>query len=146
LKSADEALELLTKAIEAAGYKPGEQVAFALDPATTELFEEAKAKGKTGYCFFKSDPNKIASSDEMIDLWKKLCAKYPIRSIEDGLAEDDWDGWQKLTRELGGKIQLVGDDLYVTNTKRLQDGITKKAGNSILVKVNQIGTLTETLD
>ncbi len=146
LKSADEALELLTKAIEAAGYKPGEQVAFALDPAATELFEEAKAKGKKGYCFFKSDPSRIASSDEMIDLWKKLCAKWPIRSLEDGLAEDDWDGWQKLTRELGGKIQLVGDDLFVTNTKRLQEGIDKKAANSILVKVNQIGTLTETLD
>jgi enolase len=146
LKSADEALDLLMKAIELAGYKAGEQVAFALDPATTELFEEAKAKGKTGYCFFKSDPSRIATSDEMIDLWKKLCAKYPIRSIEDGLAEDDWDGWQKLTRELGGKIQLVGDDLFVTNTKRLREGIAKKAGNSILVKVNQIGTLTETLD
>jgi enolase len=146
LKSADEALELLAKAIVAAGYKLGEQVAFALDPAATELFEEAKAKGKKGYCFFKSDPNRIASSDEMIDLWKKLCAKWPIRSIEDGLAEDDWDGWQKLTRELGSKVQLVGDDLFVTNTKRLQEGINKKAGNSILIKVNQIGTLTETLD
>lgn len=146
LKSADEALDLLMKAVEQAGYKAGEQIAFALDPATTELFEEAKAKGKTGYCFFKSDPNRIATSDEMIDLWKKLCAKYPIRSIEDGLAEDDWDGWQKLTRELGGKVQLVGDDLFVTNTKRLRDGIAKKAGNSILVKVNQIGSLTETLD
>jgi enolase len=146
LKSADQALELLTKAVENAGYKPGTQIAFALDPATTELYEEAKAKGKKGYCFFKSDPNRIASSDEMIDLWKTLCAKWPIRSIEDGLAEDDWDGWQKLTRELGGKVQLVGDDLFVTNTKRLQEGINKKAGNSILVKVNQIGTLTETLD
>jgi enolase len=146
LKSADEALEILTKAIEAAGYKPGEQVAFALDPAATELFDEAKKKGKTGYCFFKSNPDKIASSDEMIDLWKKLCDKWPIRSIEDGLAEDDWAGWQKLTKELGGKIQLVGDDLFVTNTKRLQEGIDKKAGNAILIKVNQIGTLTETLD
>ncbi|HZZ78057.1 MAG TPA: phosphopyruvate hydratase, partial [Gemmataceae bacterium] len=146
LKSADQALELLTKAVENAGYKPGTQIAFALDPATTELFEEAKAKGKKGYCFFKSDPSRIASSDEMIDLWKTLCAKWPIRSIEDGLAEDDWDGWQKLTRELGGKVQLVGDDLFVTNTKRLQEGINKKAANSILVKVNQIGTLTETLD
>ena len=146
LKSADEALEILAKAIETAGYKLGDQVAFALDPATTELFEEAKHKGKTGYCFFKSNPDKIASSDEMIDLWKKLCAKWPIRSIEDGLAEDDWDGWQKLTRELGSKVQLVGDDLFVTNTKRLQQGIDKKAGNAILIKVNQIGTLTETLD
>jgi enolase len=146
LNSADEALEILSKAIETAGYKLGDQVAFALDPATTELYAEAKKKGKTGYCFFKSNPDKIASSDEMIELWKKLCAKWPIRSIEDGLAEDDWAGWQKLTRELGGKIQLVGDDLFVTNTKRLQEGIDKKAGNSILVKVNQIGTLSETLD
>jgi len=146
LKSPDEALELLAKAIETAGYKIGDQVAFALDPATTELFDEAKKKGKTGYCFFKSNPDKIASSDEMIELWKKLCAKWPIRSIEDGLAENDWAGWQKLTRELGGKVQLVGDDLFVTNTKRLQEGIDKKAGNSILVKVNQIGTLSETLD
>jgi enolase len=146
LKSADEAIELLAKAIETAGYKLGDQVAFALDPAATELFDEAKKKGKTGYCFFKSNPDKFASSDEMIELWKKLCAKWPIRSIEDGLAEDDWAGWQKLTRELGGKIQLVGDDLFVTNTKRLQEGIDKKAGNSILVKVNQIGTLSETLD
>jgi len=146
LKSADEALEIIASAIEKAGYKLGEQVAFALDPATTELFEEAKAKGKVGYCFFKSDPNRIASSDEMIDLWKKLCAKWPIRSIEDGLAEDDWAGWQKLTKELGSTVQLVGDDLFVTNTKRLQEGIDKKAANSILIKVNQIGTLTETLD
>ena len=146
LKSADEALEIIAKAIESAGYKLGEQVAFALDPAATELFEEAKHKGKTGYCFFKSNPDTVASSDEMIDLWKKLCAKWPIRSIEDGLAEDDWAGWQKLTRELGDKVQLVGDDLFVTNTKRLQEGIDKKAGNAILIKVNQIGTLTETLD
>ncbi len=146
LKSSDEALEVLAKAVEAAGYKLGEQVGFALDPATTELFDEAKKKGKTGYCFFKSQPDRVASSDEMIDLWKKLCAKWPIRSIEDGLAEDDWSGWQKLTKELGGKVQLVGDDLFVTNTKRLQDGIIKGAGNSILIKVNQIGTLTETLD
>jgi enolase len=146
LKSSDEALEVLAKAIEKAGYKLGDQVAFALDPATTELFEEAKKKGKTGYCFFKSRPDHVASSDEMIDLWKKLCAQWPIRSLEDGLAEDDWEGWQKLTRALGDKVQLVGDDLFVTNTKRLQEGINKKAANSILVKVNQIGTLTETLD
>jgi enolase len=146
VKSADEALELLGAAVEKAGYKLGDQVVFALDPAATELFEEAKQKGKSGYCFFKSAPDRIASSDEMIDLWKKLAAKWPIRSIEDGLAEDDWDGWQKLTREMGGKIQLVGDDLFVTNVERLQKGIDKKAGNSILIKVNQIGTLSETLD
>ena len=117
-----------------------------MDAACTELFEEAKHKGKNGYCFFKSDPNKVISSDEMIAFWKGLCAKWPILSIEDGLSEDDWDGWKKLTAELGDKIQLVGDDLYVTNVTRLQEGITKKCGNSILVKVNQIGSLTETLD
>jgi enolase len=146
LKSSDEALELLTKAIEAAGYKPGEQVALALDPACTELFDEAKKKGKVGYCFFKSAPDRVASTAEMIDFWKQLCARWPIRSIEDGLAEDDWEGWQKLTAELGGKVQLVGDDLFVTNTERLKQGIAKRAANSILLKVNQIGTLTETLD
>jgi enolase len=145
-KSSDEAFEVLARAIESAGYKLGDQVAFALDPATTELFEEAKKKGKTGYCFFKSNPSRIASTDEMIDLWKGYCKQWPIRSIEDGLAEDDWAGWQKLTRDLGDKVQLVGDDLFVTNTTRLQEGINKKAGNSILIKVNQIGTLTETLD
>ena len=144
--SANEALEIIATAIEKAGYKLGDQVAFALDAAATELFEEAKHKGKTGYCFFKSAPDKISSSDEIIDLWKSLCAKWPIRSIEDGLAEDDWAGWVKLTKELGSKVQLVGDDLFVTNVERLQMGIDKKAGNSILVKVNQIGTLTETLD
>jgi enolase len=146
LKSSDAALELLALAVEKAGYKLGEQVMFALDPATTELFDEAKKKGKTGYCFFKSRPDHVATSDEMIDLWKKLCARWPIRSIEDGLAEDDWSGWQKLTQELGGRVQLVGDDLFVTNSKRLQEGIAKRAANSILIKVNQIGTLTETLD
>ena len=146
LPSSDAALEVIATAIERAGYKLGEDVCFALDPATTELFEEAKHKGKVGYRFFKSNPDKIASSDEMIDLWKGLCAKWPIRSIEDGLAEDDWAGWQKLTKELGAKVQLVGDDLFVTNVKRLQLGIDQKAGNSILVKVNQIGSLTETFD
>jgi enolase len=146
LKSADEALEILTEAVENAGYKPGKQVAFALDPATTELYDEAKKKKKTGYCFFKSQRERIDSTDKMIDLWKKLCDRWPIRSLEDGLAEDDWAGWQKLTRELGGKVQLVGDDLFVTNVERLQKGIAEGAGNSILVKVNQIGTLTETLD
>jgi len=146
LKTSDEALEVLAIAVEKAGYQLGEHVAFALDPATTELFDEAQKNGKTGYCFFKSRPDYVATSDEMIDLRKKLCARWPIRSIEDGLAEDDWAGWQKLTRELGSRVQLVGDDLFVTNTKRLQEGIAKGAANSILIKVNQIGTLTETLD
>ncbi|MBM4068419.1 MAG: phosphopyruvate hydratase [Planctomycetes bacterium] len=146
LKSTEEAFEVLALAIEKAGYKMGDQVAFALDPATTELFDEAKKKGKTGYCFFKSKPDHIATSDEMVDLWKKLCQKWPIRSIEDGLAEDDWAGWLKLTQAIGQKVQLVGDDLFVTNTRRLQEGINKGVANSILVKVNQIGTLTETMD
>jgi len=146
LKSNEEALEVLALAIGKAGYKLGEQICFALDPATTELFDEAKKKGKTGYCFFKSQPDRIASSDEMIDIWKKLCERFPIFSLEDGLAEDDWAGWKKLTAELGGKVQIVGDDLYVTNVERLRRGIAEKAGNAILVKVNQIGTLTETLN
>jgi enolase 1/2/3 len=146
IASANGALQVLATAVEKAGYKLGDHVAFALDPACTELFDEAKKKGKTGYCFFKSQPDKIVSSDEMIGIWKDLCAKWPIRSIEDGLAEDDWDGWVKLTREMGSKVQLVGDDLFVTNVKRLEEGIKRKAGNSILVKVNQIGTLTETLE
>jgi enolase len=146
LKSSDEALEVLSLAVEKAKYKLGEHIVFALDPATTELFDEAKKKGKTGYCFFKSQPDRVATTDEMIDLWKGLCARYPIRSIEDGLAEDDWEGWKKLTAALGEKVQLVGDDLFVTNTKRLERGISERAGNSILIKVNQIGTLTETLD
>ncbi|MBA4064561.1 MAG: phosphopyruvate hydratase [Isosphaera sp.] len=146
IPSADDALATISQAVEKAGYKLGDQVAFALDAACTELFEEAKHKGKDGYCFFKSAPDKVISSDEMIDLWAKLCDKYPIRSIEDGLSEDDWAGWKKLTARLGGRVQLVGDDLFVTNTERLRRGIAEGCGNSILVKVNQIGTLTETLD
>jgi enolase len=147
IPSADDALATISTAIEKAGYKLGDQIVFALDAACTELFEEAKHQHKKeGYCFFKSDPKKVISSDEMIDLWAGLCAKYPIRSIEDGLSEDDWAGWKKLTAKLGGKVQLVGDDLFVTNTERLKRGIAEGCGNSILVKVNQIGTLTETLD
>jgi len=146
MPSADEALATISTAIEKAGYKLGDQIVFALDAACTELFEEAKHKGKDGYCFFKSAPDRVISSDEMIDLWAKLCAKYPIRSIEDGLSEDDWAGWKKLTAKLGDTVQLVGDDLFVTNTERLKRGIAEKSANSILVKVNQIGTLTETLE
>ncbi|MCS6850333.1 MAG: phosphopyruvate hydratase, partial [Gemmataceae bacterium] len=101
---------------------------------------------REGYCFFKSNPERIATSDEMIDLWKQLCDQWPIRSLEDGLAEDDWAGWKRLTDVLGPGVQLVGDDLFVTNTRRLQQGIEQGVANSILVKVNQIGTLTETLD
>ncbi len=146
IPSADEALATLCTAVERAGYRLGDQIAFALDPACTELWDEAHKKGKTGYCFFKSAPDRIATSDEMIDLWVGLCDKYPIVSLEDGLAEDDWDGWKKLTARLGVRVQLVGDDLFVTNTERLKRGIAEQCGNSILVKVNQIGSLTETLD
>jgi enolase len=138
LKSIDEALEVLSLAVEQAGYRPSADIVFCLDSACTELHDEAKKRGTSGYCFFKSQPERIFSSDEMIDLFKRLCQRWPIRSIEDGLAEDDWDGWQKLTRELGSHIQVVGDDLFVTNTKRLQEGIEKGAANSILIKVNQI--------
>ncbi|MFN4261071.1 MAG: phosphopyruvate hydratase [Gemmataceae bacterium] len=142
--SSDEAMKLLAEAVEKAGYRVGEHIFFALDVAATEMFEEGNKKG---YCFFKSDKNRVLSSDDMIGELKKLCDQYPaIRSVEDGLAEDDWDGWQKLTKELGDRVQLVGDDLFVTNTQRLRRGIEQGAGNSILIKVNQIGTLTETLD
>jgi enolase len=147
IATADEALATIASAIEKAGYKLGDQVAFALDAACTELYEEAKHQHKKeGYCFFKSDSKKVISSDEMIDQWARLCGKYPIRSIEDGLSEDDWAGWKKLTDKLGRTVQLVGDDLFVTNTQRLRRGIAEGCANSILVKVNQIGTLTETLD
>ena len=146
LKNAEDALKLLEEATEKAGYDWGRQIFVALDPATSELWNEAAAKKKKGYCFFKSDPKKIASSDEMIDLWAGWCKKYPIRSIEDGLAEGEWDGWKKLTARLGEKVQLVGDDLFVTNPKFLQKGLDTGCANAILVKVNQIGTLSETFD
>jgi enolase len=147
IPSAHEALETIAVAIEKAGYKLGEQIAFALDAACTELREPLKQQGKEGYCYFKSNPNKVVSSDELIDMWVKLCQDWPaIRSIEDALDEDDWIGWQKLTAKLGDQVQLVGDDLFVTNTQRLRRGIDEGCGNSILVKVNQIGTLSETLD
>lgn len=146
LKSSEEALDVLNQAVESAGYKLEDDIIYALDVASTELYEEAKKKKKEGYCFFSSEPDRIASSDEMIDELKKLCGNYPIRSIEDGLAEDDWEGWKKLTATLGEKVQLVGDDLFVTNVTRLQKGIDEKSANSILIKVNQIGTLTETLN
>jgi len=146
LKSNDEAPELILKAIESAGYKPGKDIWIALDPAASEMSNAAKEQGKTGYGFFKSDPARVATSDEMIDIWARWCDKYPIRSLEDGLAEDDWEGWKKLTQRLGKKIQVVGDDLFVTNVKFLQRGIKEGSANSILIKVNQIGTLTETFE
>ena len=145
LSSDEEALKLIVEAITEAGYKPGEDVVLALDVASTEMYDEAKKIGKEGcYYFWKTDDLKTV--DEMIEYLVDLTNKYPIISIEDGLAEEDWEGWKKLTEKLGDKIQLVGDDLFVTNIKRLQKGIDLGVSNSILIKLNQIGTLTETLD
>lgn len=144
LKNEEEAIEVILEAIKKAGYKPGEEIVLALDIASTEMYEEAKKINKDGYYFWKTDVFK--TTDEMIDFLEKLCEKYPIYSIEDGLAEEDWKGWKKLTERLGNKIQLVGDDLFVTNHKRLEKGIKEEVANSILIKPNQIGTLTETLD
>ena len=145
LENDEEAIKLIIEAVEKAGYKPGIDVVLALDPAATEMYDEAKKIGKEGdYYFWKT--KELKTVDEMIAFWEDLVNKYPIVSIEDGLAEEDWEGWKKLTDKLGGRIQIVGDDLFVTNIKRLQKGIDNKTTNSILIKLNQIGTLTETLD
>ena len=145
LSSDEEALKLIVEAISEAGYKPGEDVVLALDVASTEMYDEAKKIGKEGcYYFWKTE--ELKTEDEMIEYLENLANKYPIISIEDGLAEEDWEGWRKLTEKLGNKLQLVGDDLFVTNIKRLQKGLDNKIANSILIKLNQIGTLTETLD
>ena len=138
LRSNAEALDLILEAIQKAGYKPGEQIKIALDVAATELFDEKTKK-------YSVDGREI-SSQEMVDFLAGWVAKYPICSIEDGCSEDDWEGWKMLSQRLGDKVQLVGDDLFVTNTKRLQRGIDGHIGNSILIKVNQIGTLTETIE
>ena len=138
LDSIDDALKLLVKAIERAGYKPGENVGIALDPASTEFFRDGK--------YYPHLPDHAMTSNEMVALYEGLCNNYPIVSIEDGLAEDDWEGWALLTQRIGKKIQLVGDDLFVTNVERLARGIKEGSANAILIKVNQIGTLTETLD
>jgi enolase len=141
LKSNVEAIEVILEAIQLAGYKAGEEIAIALDPAASEFFDKQKGK----YVFKKSDKSE-KTSEEMTRFWESWVRQYPIISLEDGLAEDDWAGWQFLTRELGEKIQLVGDDLFVTNTERLQKGIEEGVGNSILIKVNQIGTISETFE
>lgn len=141
IKSNEEAIEIVIKAIEKAGFKPGVDIFIAMDAAVSEFYD---AKTKT-YTFHKSDGKKL-KSDEMVEYWAKWVKKYPIISIEDGMAEDDWDGWKKLTSKVGDKVQLVGDDLFVTNVKRLQQGIDTNVANSILIKVNQIGTLSETID
>lgn len=144
-KTDEQALDYIVKAIETAGYRPGEDFAIAMDAAATEFYEEAAKQGKKGsYLFWKSGEYRTA--EEMILYWEQLVSKYPIVSLEDGLAEEDWEGWKELTKRLGERIQLVGDDLFVTNTKRIQTGIQQKTSNSVLIKLNQIGTLTETLD
>ena len=138
LKSNEEALQVLIEAIEKAGYEPGKDVAIALDPAVTELYKDGK--------YDLESEGRVLSSEQMVDFWQDWASRYPIVSIEDGLGEDDWDGWQMLTARIGDKVQLVGDDLFVTNPERLQRGIDTNVGNAILVKVNQIGTLTESLE
>jgi enolase len=139
LGSNEEALQFLVRGIEAAGYTPGEDVAIAMDPAVSELYREGE-----GYVL--EHENRTLSADELASYWADLASRYPILSIEDGMDEEDWDGWRMLTERIGGTVQLVGDDLFVTNTERLRRGIGVGVANSILVKVNQIGTLTETLD
>ena len=139
VKSNVEAIEVVLEAIQQAGYKPGEEIAIALDPAASEFYQDGK------YVFKKSDKSS-KSSEDMVRFWAKWANDYPIVSLEDGLAENDWEGWANLTQEIGGKIQLVGDDLFVTNVQFLQEGIDKNVANSILIKVNQIGTVSETLD
>jgi enolase len=141
LKSNEEALDVVLEAISKAGYKPGTQISIALDPAASEFYDPKSGK----YVFKKSDKSQ-RTSEQMVKFWAKWVEQYPIISIEDGMAEDDWDGWKLMTDSLGGHIQLVGDDLFVTNTERLAQGIDKGVANSILIKVNQIGTLTETLE
>ena len=144
LENEEQALDLILEAIKKAGYEPGKDIMLALDIASTEMFDEAKKIGKDGYYFWKT--NILKTKDEMIDYLEKLCEKYPIASIEDGLAEEDWETWKILTNKLGEKVQLVGDDLFVTNKERLKRGIKNNVANAILIKPNQIGTLTETLE
>ena len=144
----EDALKLIEEAVDKAGYSLGDQIFIALDPAASELAKAAtKLKdGSGGYCFFKSDPKRVVSADELIDTWADWCERYPIRSIEDGLAENDWAGWAKLTERLGKRVQLVGDDIFVTNAAILQRGLDERCANAILIKVNQIGTLSETFE
>lgn len=144
LRNEEEALDIIVEAIRKAGYEPKKDIVLALDIASTEMFDEAKKIGKDGYYFWKTDT--LKTKTEMIQYLVELCEKYPIASIEDGLAEEDWESWEKLTKKIGNKVQLVGDDLFVTNRTRLKRGIEKNIANAILIKPNQIGTLTETLD
>ncbi len=143
LKEDEDAVKYIIRAIEEAGYTPGKDIFIALDPASTEMYEEAKKEGKEGYLFWKT--GKFYTTDEMIDFWADWAEKYPIISLEDGLAEEDWEGWQKLHQRLGNKVQLVGDDLFVTNTERIARGIQEDSANAVLIKINQIGSITESL-
>ncbi len=144
-KSDTEALDYIVKAIEAAGYRPGEDFYIAIDAAATEMYEAAKKEGREGdYLFWKSGEYKTV--EEMINFWDDICDRYPVISLEDALGEEDWDGWKLLTERIGNKVQLVGDDLFVTNTERIIRGVNEDISNSVLIKFNQIGTLTETLD
>ena len=138
LPTNEDAIRFLVEAIDAAGFVPGEEIAIAMDPATSELYRDGR--------YHLAGEGKVLTSDELVDYWTRLVDTYPIVSIEDGMAEDDWDGWAALTEAIGHRVQLVGDDLFVTNARRLQQGIDRRTANSVLVKVNQIGTLTETLD
>ena len=144
LENEEQALDLIVEAIKKAGYEPKKDIVLALDIASTEMYDEAQKIGKEGYYFWKTE--QLKTKQEMIEYVISLCEKYPIVSVEDGLAEEDWESWKELTSRIGDKVQLVGDDLFVTNPKRLRNGIEKNIANSILIKPNQIGTLTETLD
>ena len=146
LPSNQAAVEVILRAIEKAGYRPGEDIAIALDPATTELVEEGSGIDGAPTRYVLAREGRTLDSAELVDLWADWAARYPIVSLEDGLAEDDWDGWQQLTKRLGGHLQIVGDDLLVTNTERIARGIELAAANSVLIKLNQIGTLTETIE
>jgi enolase len=141
LKSNEEALECILMAVEAAGYQAGKQVAIAIDPAASEFYDRASGR----YVFRKSDGS-VRTSQQLVEFWAGWVKQYPIVSVEDGLAEDDWEGWKLMTRELGGKVQLIGDDIFVTNTKIFARGIANRIGNAILIKLNQIGTVMETID
>ncbi|MCM1246502.1 MAG: phosphopyruvate hydratase [Roseburia sp.] len=145
LKSDEEALAYIVRAVEKAGYRPGEDFKIAIDGACTEMYDEAVKQGRTGeYLFWKNGQYK--SAEEMVSFWEEICNKYPVYSIEDGLSEEDWEGWKLLTKRLGGQVQLVGDDLFVTNTERIRKGFDLDVANAVLIKPNQIGSVTETLE
>lgn len=145
LRNDEEALKYIVQAVEKAGYRPGEDIQIAIDGACTEMYEEAVKQGRKGeYLFWKN--GEYRSAKDMVSFWEELCDQYPICSIEDGLSEEDWEGWKLLTKRLGHRVQLVGDDLFVTNTERIQKGFEQEVANAVLIKPNQIGSVTETLE